>query len=449
MTDPTTNPPPEDPTPPPCRLPRRPRPPAPAPAAPAPSAPAAPSSMTAARPTGITILAVLAAIGGVFGLLGGFGVLFVGGVVSSGAVVVLGLVRARLCRAPDRIRLRRLDAASRGPGPLASRSPIFGIVVAILQVVLGGSSSSARSSASSSTARSCTTSTSPRSRRSSDAPDRPNSRPDVAVRHDPPRRFVTRVRTAARGSPASPGEGNGNRPAASSASTRRRVARTSARDSSPASVVAEVAVERRRGSARARRSRPAASGWPRQPHSTVRSFGTVEKHHPVVDAVDVPPAVDRQDVAALAVGVVHGRVEDGHPAQPRVVLDDHRDDVDRRVDVDPTPGPCPRRTARRAGSSAGRCPSRSPRDDVPGRHLAAGQRAVGEVVERPLAERSACRSPRRRPVGSGSGQTRVTVHEHRVVRRPDDPADDLDLALAQDLERRRRGRSRDAGRRLS
>src|SRR5260221_9144320 len=30
----------------------------------------------------------------------------------------------------------------------------------------------------------------------------------------------------------------------------------------------------------------------------------------VVDPVDLPPAVDRQDVAAFAVGVVHDRVED-------------------------------------------------------------------------------------------------------------------------------------------
>ena len=81
---------------------RRRRPPPAAPPPPArPPATAAPPASTSwappaaaaagARPTGITILAVLAAIGGVFGLLGGFGVLFVGGIVSSGAVVVLGL----------------------------------------------------------------------------------------------------------------------------------------------------------------------------------------------------------------------------------------------------------------------------------------------------------------------------------------------------------------------
>ena len=53
----------------------------------------------------------------------------------------------------------------------------------------------------------------PASSRCSDAPDRPNGRSDVAVRHDPPRRFVyVRIRTAARGSPASPGRGRGTGP---------------------------------------------------------------------------------------------------------------------------------------------------------------------------------------------------------------------------------------------
>ena len=37
---------------------------------------------------------------------------------------------------------------------------------------------------------------------------------------------------------------------------------------------------------------------------------------------------------------------------------------------------------------------------VPGGHLAAGQRPVGEVVERPLAERSACRPRRATAAGS-------------------------------------------------
>ncbi len=95
--------------------------------------------MTAARPTGITILAVLAAIGGVFGLLGGFGVLFVGGVVSSGAVIVLGLCALAYAGL--------LIAFAYGAWTLKPWAwalgvavAIFGIVVAILQVILGGSS---------------------------------------------------------------------------------------------------------------------------------------------------------------------------------------------------------------------------------------------------------------------------------------------------------------------
>ena len=125
----------------------------PAPVAPDPAPPAAaPASSTtwtppasaassapAARPTGITILAVLAGIGGVFGLLGGFGVLFVGGVVSSGAVVVLGL--CALAYAALLIAFA-WGAWTLKPWawPLGVAVAAFGIIVSILQVVLGGSS---------------------------------------------------------------------------------------------------------------------------------------------------------------------------------------------------------------------------------------------------------------------------------------------------------------------
>jgi len=97
------------------------------------------ASAAGARPTGITILAVLAAIGGVFGLLGGFGVLFVGGVVSSPAVVVLGL--CALAYAALFIAFA-YGAWTLKPWawPLGVAVAIFGIVVAILQVLLGGSS---------------------------------------------------------------------------------------------------------------------------------------------------------------------------------------------------------------------------------------------------------------------------------------------------------------------
>jgi hypothetical protein len=116
----------------------------PAPTAPPPASttwtpPASAGSAAAARPTGITILAALAGIGGVFGLLGGFGVLFVGGVVASPAVIILGLCALAYAAL--------LIAFAYGAWTLKPWAwalgvavAIFGIVVAILQVVLGGSS---------------------------------------------------------------------------------------------------------------------------------------------------------------------------------------------------------------------------------------------------------------------------------------------------------------------
>jgi hypothetical protein len=140
MTDPT----PADQTPPPMAPASEP-PPA---AAPAPTQAAAPASTSwappaataaGARPTGITILAILAAIGGVFGLLGGFGVLFVGGIAASGAVIILGLCALAYAAL--------LIAFAWGAWTLKPWAwalgvavAVFGIVVAILQVVLGNSS---------------------------------------------------------------------------------------------------------------------------------------------------------------------------------------------------------------------------------------------------------------------------------------------------------------------
>ena len=82
--------------------------------------------------------------------------------------------------------------------------------------------------------------------------------------------------------------------------------------------------------------------------------------------------------------------------------------------------------------------------DVPGGDLAPRQRAVREVVERPLADR--------RLVDRVHHDRRLRDlarprdgDEHGVVRRPDDPADDLDVALAEGLERRRAVEHGDAG----
>jgi hypothetical protein len=71
---------------------------------------------------------------------------------------------------------------------------------------------------------------------------------------------------------------------------------------------------------------------------------------------------------------------------------------------------------------------------VPRRHLSPGQRAVGEVVERTFAERrlvDRIGGPRR---FAGIRTRQGHRHEHRVVRRADDPPDDLDRAVAEDGE---------------
>ena len=104
----------------------------------------------------------------------------------------------------------------------------------------------------------------------------------------------------------------------------------------------------------------------------------------MVDTEHVRPAVDRQQVTALAVRVVHGRIERRDPPQARIVGHDHLDHVDGQIELDVL---LDHALAERPVAQHGR------RDDapaerlghVPRRHLAAGQRPVGEVVERPLA----------------------------------------------------------------
>ena len=141
-------------------------------------------------------------------------------------------------------------------------------------------------------------------------------------------------------------------------------------------------------------------------------------------------------MAALAVRVVHRRVEDRHPAQPGVVLDDHRDDVDVRVDVDPE---LERALAERAVAQDRRRddpPADRLADDVPGRDLAVGQRPVREVVERPLAGGRLVDGLDDDRVLGSAGRRAGPGTSIALLRRADDPPDDLDLALAQDVERR-------------
>ena len=103
----------------------------------------------------------------------------------------------------------------------------------------------------------------------------------------------------------------------------------------------------------------------------------------MVDPVHVPGR-GRQQVAALAVGVVDDGVEDRHPAQVGVVAAGQHGQVDLLVDVDPQ--------LAHAGPERPVAEDRR-RHDVPAGggadlvrgDLAVGQRAVGEVPQRPLA----------------------------------------------------------------
>jgi hypothetical protein len=136
MTDPTTTPPPVDPTPPSMPAPAAPAAPAPTPAAPAPSASAAPTSMTAARPTGITILAILGGLEGVFGLLGGFTLLFAGSVGAGTGGSLLGIALLALAALALAF---GWGAWSLQPWawPLGVAFAAYGVVINLLQIVGG------------------------------------------------------------------------------------------------------------------------------------------------------------------------------------------------------------------------------------------------------------------------------------------------------------------------
>jgi hypothetical protein len=72
-----------------------------------------------------------------------------------------------------------------------------------------------------------------------------------------------------------------------------------------------------------------------------------------------------------------------------------------------------------------------------GRDLAAGEGAVGEIVERSLAADGLVdriEDDRRLRIGADPGDPAV----HRVVRRRDEATEDFELAIPQDVERGRR-----------
>ena len=405
----------------------------------------APSTGIAARPTGITILAVLSAIGGVLEhpwrhrpdrprrrrrrrTTGSSGPVRHGSDLRHPA--------ARVRRREPGLRLRRLDAPAAGPGPGRAHRSSSALAFAVLthhqrwryrrpdhqhrdrghHPVLpdaaqhqGGVRASASTQSSS------------------------RSLVGEVRTPDPRRRVVRRLRTAATGSPATSARGAGT--ARSPAARRPAGSSPAPRSGRGASAASRRAPRRgRRGSAASPSSSSGASALaaPRPQHGPQLRHG--REAHPVVDAVDVPAAVHRQDVPALAVGVVDRGIEHGHPPQSWVRRRDQLDDVDRRIRAPRRPGPCPRRTARRAARSAGRCPSRSPprratRRPRAGSASRPGSRRAG--ARRP----SACRSP---PAASTRAGFRAgDRHQQRVVARADDAPDDRRSTPSRSTSKRR------------
>ena len=201
------------------------------------------------------------------------------------------------------------------------------------------------------TAGACRRATAPGSCGSAERPGACASRPEGAVQQ-----------AAQKGGQGMAGQsslGWGWRPVLSSRSTRRTVARTSRHGEQRVQRLAERALElraQRRQHLDGLVGQPLAAPLPQQRAQLVLG----READAVVDALH-PAVLARQQVAALAVGVVDDGVEDGHAAQVGVVAAGQRGKVDRLVDVAPTAGTCPGRRARRAGPSAGRRPSRWPR----------------------------------------------------------------------------------------
>ena len=157
----------------------------------------------------------------------------------------------------------------------------------------------------------------------------------------------------------------------------------------------------------------------------------------MIDRVEMA-AGDRQQVAGLPIGVVEDRVEHRDPAQSQVVAVDHVDDVRLGVGIDPLLEHA--LAVRSFAEQRGRddAPPERLRHEV-GRDLAPGQRPDREVEQRTLTDR-------RLPDGEQVALDELAAedvrlrpgwpdpHDHRVVRRPDEPAEDLELAGPQSLD---------------
>ena len=268
---------------------------------------------------------------------------------------------------------------------------------------------------------------------------------------DPNRRGV---RTAARGSPASPrpGRAAGPRqqpvdPAAAWRAPRRRVSSSAERG----------AEARRRGRSRRRVEHldvsAAASGSPAQPHSTVRSLGSTWNDTPWSTPCTAPSGTG-STWPPLRSALLSDDVEHRHPAQPRVVGvgQHHRLAAAARARRG--------RAASRSGSAAGAMTStsvdRRRRLSTHSWHHARAERPVaqdgrrhdvpagrlGHGVRRDLAARPACRrgSPTAaappRPAcrrSAACDAVELDLAEQRGVGRVDQPALDGDLAVLQQV----------------
>ena len=150
--------------------------------------------------------------------------------------------------------------------------------------------------------------------------------------------------------------------------------------------------------------------------------------HAVIHPEDVTVR-HRHQVAALAIGVVGDGIEDGHPAQSRVVADDHRDEVDIAIRVDPlldhplAEGAVAQH-GRRHETPAGRLGDEERGD------LALRERPLGEVEERALGDRGLVDRVERLAQRGVMDQD-----DQGLVRGSGQAPDDLQGAVAQRLER--------------
>src|SRR3972149_4850599 len=136
-----------------------------------------------------------------------------------------------------------------------------------------------------------------------------------------------------------------------------------------------------RGSAAGRGPRPAAAP---PPAAEERAQLRLDREADAVVHAEQATVRQGQQVAPLAIGVVDHRVEEGDAPQPRGAGAERLDEVHLRVRLDPLLGhPGTQGAGLAERGRRNHVPSGGLRDEVCG-HLAVGERAVGEVPQRPL-----------------------------------------------------------------